>query len=75
MEPELGPYREEEDRARGRRRFRLGDRDGGAWARDSALGLGDGGRSGSVKGMAALGLGLGDGVARALGDGGAQARG
>jgi hypothetical protein len=45
----------------------------GLW--DSALGLGDGGRSGSVKGTAALGLGEGDGVARALGDGGARARG
>ena len=38
------------------------------------LGLGDGGRSDSVKGTAALGLVLGDGVARALGDGGALAR-
>jgi hypothetical protein len=45
---------------------------------DSTLGLGDGGRSGSVKGTAALGLGEGDDVARALGlgdeDGGARAR-
>jgi hypothetical protein len=42
---------------------------------DSALGLGDGGCSGSVKGMAALRLGLGDGVAQALGDDGARGRG
>jgi hypothetical protein len=74
MEPELRPYREEEDRARGWRRFGLGDRDGGAWAR----GLGA-----RARGRRALGLGEGDDVARALGDddtralgdGGARARG
>ena len=56
MEPELRPYREEEDRARGRRRFGLRDRDGGAWAR----GLGA-----RARGRRALGLGEGDGGARA----------
>jgi hypothetical protein len=56
MEPELRPYREEEERARGRWRFGLGYRDGGAWAR----GLGA-----RARGRRALGLGEGDGGARA----------
>jgi hypothetical protein len=56
MEPELRPYREEEERAHGLRRFGLGDRDGGAWAR----GLGA-----RARGRRTLGLGEGDGGARA----------
>jgi hypothetical protein len=76
MEPKLRPYFE-----RKKKELVDGGSSGSGTVtaalglRDSALGLGDGGRSGSVKGTAALrrsgtaALGLGDG------DGGAQARG